>query len=192
MTSTITSISFFLFIIILILTFIIYFELFFSIIIFKALRKQNKTTALVTEAIYFFAKELELDNKPNILVEAKYPSWPTFVHGYMSPEKTVDDIEHYKVVVHLNRNMASVIRTVAHEMVHVKQFNKKELKYVGSRISWKGDLYKDNHPYHTRPWEIEAFGMDKELSEKFLAHKNIKVSLVSKIYNFILLDLFSI
>ena len=48
--------------------------------------------------------------------------------------------------------------TLAHEMVHVKQMAKGQLK-MGSRGAqvWMGKRYPAKTPYLDRPWEVEAF-----------------------------------
>lgn len=48
--------------------------------------------------------------------------------------------------------------SLAHEMVHVKQMVKGQLK-TGSngKQIWKGKEYSSDTPYLDRPWEIEAF-----------------------------------
>jgi len=55
------------------------------------------------------------------------------------------------------------MRTIVHEMVHIKQFLKGELDEQG--IRWYGELY-DNVPYSKQPWEIEAYGREDELFMK--------------------------
>ena len=48
--------------------------------------------------------------------------------------------------------------SLSHEMVHVKQMVKGQLKSgpEGSQI-WMGKVYPKDMPYLDRPWEIEAF-----------------------------------
>jgi hypothetical protein len=48
--------------------------------------------------------------------------------------------------------------TLAHEMVHVKQMAKGQLKSAsrGAQI-WMGKRYPASTPYLDRPWEVEAF-----------------------------------
>jgi hypothetical protein len=55
------------------------------------------------------------------------------------------------------------MRTIVHEMVHIKQFLKGELDEQG--IRWYGELY-DNVAYGKQPWEIEAYGREDELFMK--------------------------
>jgi hypothetical protein len=55
------------------------------------------------------------------------------------------------------------LRTLAHEIVHVKQFAKKELGVIvhGSLVKWKNEFIDDNKvSYWEQPWEIEAFGRE--------------------------------
>ena len=51
--------------------------------------------------------------------------------------------------------------TLAHEMVHAKQFFRKELTCEGG-FAWKGRS-ADNYQYDNQPWEKEAFRLEKEL-----------------------------
>jgi hypothetical protein len=47
--------------------------------------------------------------------------------------------------------------TLAHELTHVAQFAKGQLKPTAKGRLWKGKFYKANHPYLDQPWEIQAF-----------------------------------
>ncbi len=64
----------------------------------------------------------------------------------------------------------TVIRTLAHEMVHVKQFARGELRmlYTGYCAKWKGEKYPDDIEYETSPWEVEANHIEPLLSGKFI------------------------
>ena len=68
-----------------------------------------------------------------------------------------------------------MLLAIAHEMVHVKQFAKGELKdYMKSAKSkWCGKIYEGNKlDYWDQPWEIDAYGREKGLYYKFLIHKD--------------------
>jgi hypothetical protein len=48
--------------------------------------------------------------------------------------------------------------TLAHEMVHVKQMAKGQLKSASRGAqTWMGKRYPASTPYLDRPWEVEAF-----------------------------------
>lgn len=56
-----------------------------------------------------------------------------------------------------------MMRTIAHEMVHCKQYFRHELN--GWSGSWKGKKPR-NYKYDNAPWEREAYKREDELYEK--------------------------
>jgi hypothetical protein len=62
------------------------------------------------------------------------------------------------VIIKPRRNLKDVGLTLAHEMVHVKQLAKGQLKTrkTGSYV-WAGKRYGKKTEYLSMPWEIEAF-----------------------------------
>lgn len=76
-----------------------------------------------------------------------------------------------------------LISTVAHEMVHIKQIARGQLRYekVGKkdRAFWCGKDMTDL-PYYERPWEIEAFGKQEILARRFTDHLDKKIEKVVK------------
>lgn len=72
------------------------------------------------------------------------------------------------------RNM---LLALAHEMVHVKQYAKGELKdYLKSNKSkWKSEIIDpDKVDYWDYPWEIEAHGREKGLYVRFIQYERKK------------------
>ena len=76
-----------------------------------------------------------------------------------------------------------MIKTLAHEMVHVKQQAKNELQTGhmvaargGLKLSskWMGEIWKpkgkEDH-YYDAPWEIEAYGREVGLMHHWTMHK---------------------
>ncbi len=60
-----------------------------------------------------------------------------------------------------------LVDVLSHEMVHVKQLAKGQLKYKGKKIYWKGNYV--NHKklsYYDHPWEHEAWKNQKLLAGK--------------------------
>lgn len=58
-----------------------------------------------------------------------------------------------------NRNIGEVFNTIAHEMIHVKQ-------YMKENLGWFLDNRSDI-PYLQRWWEVEAFSNSVSLVERF-------------------------
>lgn len=66
-----------------------------------------------------------------------------------------------------------LIRTVIHELVHVRQYLRGELKQihrdgVGPRMYWH-DVDMTDRSYDERPWEIEAHSLEHRLCKQFLS-----------------------
>ena len=60
-----------------------------------------------------------------------------------------------------------ILTWLAHEMVHLKQFVRKELwDYESGRVQWKTRSYGRVH-YDDQPWEKEAYRLEGELYEMF-------------------------
>lgn len=80
------------------------------------------------------------------------------------------------------QNIQDMIKTLGHEMVHVKQHAKNELQ-TGHAVAtrgglkiyskWMGEIWKPKAKedgYFDAPWEIEAYGREVGLYQKWLAH----------------------
>ena len=61
-----------------------------------------------------------------------------------------------------------ILTWLAHEMVHLKQFVRKELwDYESGRVQWKSRAYSKKVHYEDQPWEKEAYRLEEELYEMF-------------------------
>lgn len=115
----------------------------------------------VCDAIKSFTKSLGIDRfKLNILVRVHNKAIiDNSVEGWceiISPRTFEIDIALYS-------NWMGVL---AHEMVHVKQYVRKELDYKMS--TWKSaPVDPDEMDYYDRPWEIEAFELQNVLVAKY-------------------------
>ena len=56
---------------------------------------------------------------------------------------------------------------LAHEMVHLKQFVRKELyDYETGKVQWKKRMYGNVH-YEDQPWEKEAYRLEEKIYNEF-------------------------
>lgn len=80
----------------------------------------------------------------------------------------------FEIVLYQSKQRAKTLETLAHEMVHVKQFARGELRNAGTfDYKWMGERYsmKEEHLNDTNlPWEIEAYGLEKQLRNEYLQH----------------------
>ena len=62
---------------------------------------------------------------------------------------------------------SQILTWLAHEMVHLKQFVRKELwDYETGRVQWKSREY-GRVDYDDQPWEKEAYRLEEKLYEEF-------------------------
>lgn len=80
----------------------------------------------------------------------------------VSPEPNV-------YVVNINPLAKNSLETLAHEMIHVEQYDSGRLSIVktifGTNIKFEGKTYS-NIDYNLQPWEVEAFAKQKSLYKK--------------------------
>ena len=95
--------------------------------------------------------------------------------------------ENLKITVNLKRNLLSkeglegsavwnILLTLAHEMVHVKQWAKDEMyEYLNTigMVRFKGEkVHLDSLEYWDQPWEIEAYGKQLGLFIRYCENMN--------------------
>lgn len=71
----------------------------------------------------------------------------------------------FKIRLRKKKSYKSFIKTLAHEMVHVKQFALGEMSEFHDR--WKDGVDHSDTSYHDLPWEIEARTMEHVLYDKY-------------------------
>lgn len=70
--------------------------------------------------------------------------------------------KEFSIILNSTLNKKRQLITLAHEIVHVKQNAKGELKSLlrGNADRWHGQYIDRDIDYFERPWEIEAFGRE--------------------------------
>lgn len=82
--------------------------------------------------------------------------------GYNDSRKA----REFEIELHSGIGARNILKTLAHEMTHIKQYVYSETNESLTR--WKGlRLNPDNIDYWEQPWEIEAHGMETGLFQKF-------------------------
>ena len=92
----------------------------------------------------------------------KLKKLPHGEYGYCQP---IDEkCKSFVVIVQRGLKLFDIITTVTHEMVHVKQFVRKELEEECGRQKWKKKFISESTEYRQLPWEKEAFKLQDELA----------------------------
>lgn len=143
----------------------------------SAARKQE-----LTEACEFYANIL-MD--PRIVRGLNIDIVVVKEHDMMGECENDDDERYprfFTITLRDRRGDDDIIKTLAHEMVHVKQYARRELvsgimvaAKGGFKITtkWQGDVWKPKSKeddYYDSPWEIEAYGREVGLYKRWIDH----------------------
>lgn len=84
----------------------------------------------------------------------------------VTKRNTRKQAREFLIELHPYVSGVEILQTLAHEMVHVKQFAAGELD--DGQTKWKGDrIDSDRMDYYSLPWEIEAFGLEVGMFTNF-------------------------
>jgi len=136
--------------------------------------KDNQLTKLLKMAANFFAEKLlssQLSKNITLTIHIKdkldaggYCDYED--EGLPLPRTFNIEIKRIKTKIHM-------FLILAHEMVHLKQMAKGEMKdrYKKSKYVtvYRGETYGDDISYWDQPWEIEAYGRELGLYRIFCA-----------------------
>lgn len=137
----------------------------------------NGLTTKLEQAAYFYAKKLKMSDEDSF-IEIKVPRKRGFIDGCIGGLCSAADEEHeagyeyMHIVIDLaNVTISEMLRNLAHEMVHAKQYLKGEL--CVDVQSWKGVRFKSKLGVDydvNAPWEKEAYRRETLLYKKLLDH----------------------
>lgn len=124
----------------------------------------------LVEAASFFANKLGIESHDfTLIIERK--KLEQGIRGLC-----LYDPEEREFTIELERRNTSsrhinIYSVLAHEMVHVKQYVKNELvDFHSSLVLWNGKLMPSDM-YWDAPWEIEAYGLQQGLYERWVMEK---------------------
>jgi len=104
-------------------------------------------------------------------------------HGFCGIMDDEYKPRYFELLISWEEERPTILRSIAHEMVHVKQFARRELvdtshdksKYLGSVIK------TDDVDYWDLPFEIEAFGREIGLYTRYTEHLNRDTKLLRRL-----------
>ena len=84
-------------------------------------------------------------------------------YGYCMEE---DNNRTFSLEIKKGLGLYDLISTVCHEMVHVKQYARKEMRFDHRKgtMMWKKSRVAEDTTYDNLPWEKEAFRIERELA----------------------------
>ena len=131
----------------------------------------NVSRSLCKESLRFYANEL-LGKRltKNIKVFLVFEELPNIINALCQWSDDNHKCRSFVIIVNKKLNKKTTLISLAHEMVHVKQYARGELKdYLrNNNVKWKNRVFcLDKVEYWSSPWEKEAYKNDKLLYEKF-------------------------
>ena len=123
----------------------------------------------VERAAAFFAKELIPNTRirNNCFTKIRFDSeMKEFGYANVEDYNTRNQPRSFLIEIHPGLGARMILETLAHEMVHVKQYIMGE---TNDELSmWRGDFVDyDKIDYWNHPWEIDAHGREGGLLVKF-------------------------
>ena len=138
-------------------------------------KDKDLTKLLKCATIFFASKLMSKKLADNLNIKIIILDDPRFTGGFCLSEDSGIRQRNFLIELFRSRSKLNMICTLAHEMVHVKQFARNELrdKSIKSKTvtTWYGEVYEDIL-YWDSPWEHEAYGLERALVAKFLIEQN--------------------
>ena len=128
---------------------------------------RKKQRQVVEDAVKWSIKKLNLHRIRTLNLTFSIKSLKSL---YGQLEQLDDKRREFSVVLDKNVDTKDLIRTVIHEMVHIKQYIRKEMdsEIVGSRMRWKSKTYPYDIKYDDMPWEKEANRLETKYGNEYL------------------------
>lgn len=141
-------------------------------------KADNLTNKEIRDAVFFYTKRLLGNNQAkkitlDIVID-KYLLKEFEMFANISPLDPDPRPKHYEMEIDAGLSKKQFLISMAHEIIHLKQFAKNQMKDLESKkmTRWMGDYYvEDNINYWRRPWEVEAHKGEKALYEEYINHK---------------------
>ena len=126
----------------------------------------NKKEREITQRVIAFCIKKLLPRFRTLEIDVDLKNIKSDAVGYCLME---DDNRMFTIEVQRGMTIKDLVTTVCHEMVHVKQYARKEMTDEltdSGRATWKGSLIKPQTKYYDLPWEKEAYKMQDELANE--------------------------
>jgi hypothetical protein len=133
----------------------------------QVIGRKSATKALIEKSSLFLANELKLDNSTYtlLIMTERGMAKKDGCRGVVSKIGP----KCLTMIIDSGLCLERLIITLAHEMVHVKQYARGQVKASKSCKThyWMGKNVRKS--YYEQPWEIEAFSKERVLANKIFA-----------------------
>jgi hypothetical protein len=135
----------------------------------------NVPKTICKDSLRFYGREL-LGKRlyKNIKLFVVFEDLPNPINALCQWSDDNHKCREFTIIVNKKLNKKTTLIALAHEMVHVKQYARGELKdYIrNDNVKWCGQVYSLNKvKYWSCPWEKEAYKKDHILYESYKLSK---------------------
>ena len=128
----------------------------------------------VKRAALFYAEQLISSKlRENIYLRIKFnPKIDVYGYASILEYNNSRKAREFEIELHPGIGAAEILKCLAHEMTHIKQYAYNETNETLTR--WRGHkVDSDVIDYWNQPWEIEAYGMESGLFSKFAVKEKL-------------------
>ena len=146
------------------------------IVVSKCRAKKFSNKDVVQAATFFDRQLLSERLSRNVVVTIKTKSRKKLEGADGVCDWEVNDsgrVRDFEIHLRDSLTFKDMVRTLAHEMVHLKQYAKGELKHLQKLNAnrYNGEVYNlSDLTYFDYPWEIEAYGREAGLYYRYMVH----------------------
>ena len=135
---------------------------------------KKKERELIEDLAFFCVKKL-MPRKKNLEVNISIKRNMIEDEGMFAGVVDTDNTNTFDMELDSSMSLRKKLLSVAHEMVHVKQFTRGELTHTNKLTvkRWYGKDFHDSK-YWECPWEIEAYGRELGLFTMWVEENKIK------------------
>ena len=138
-------------------------------------KAENITNKEIRDAVFFYLKKLlgnSMSKKITLDIIIDKELLRTYdMYANISPLEADPRPKHYEMEIDGKLSKRLFLLSLAHEMIHLKQFAKNQMKDLESKqmTRWMGEYYdEENLDYWSRPWEVEAHHMESLLYKSYI------------------------
>ena len=126
---------------------------------------RDRRKALIRDATEFFRNKL-LPRKRKLDISIYLRKHLKKCYNVYGDCEVKDDTHSYVINLDLSLSNKDLIKTLGHEMIHVKQYAIGDLGMWGNK--WCGKKYPIDMPYDDQPWEKEAMALEDILYYQYI------------------------
>ena len=128
----------------------------------------------VKRAALFYAEQLISSKlRENVYLRIRFnPKIDVYGYASILEYNSSRKAREFEIEIHPGIGAAEILKCLAHEMTHIKQYAYNETNETLTR--WRGNkVDSDVVDYWNQPWEIEAYGMESGLFSKFAVKEKL-------------------